>query len=135
MVSNDRDFLLKIAQNVRKNAHTPYSHFPVGASLLTADGHIYTGCNVENAAYSVTCCAERIAIFKAVSEGQTHFNQMPVVADTKRPISPCGACRQVMAEFFTKNTTIYLGNLNYELLAVTMADLLPSAFKSDDLSI
>lgn len=91
--------LIDEAINIRNKAYVPYSKFQVGAALLTKSGKIYTGCNIENAAYPVSCCAERVAIFKAISEGETEFVEMAVAADTERPVPPCGSCRQVMSEF------------------------------------
>ncbi|MDC3413012.1 cytidine deaminase [Aquibacillus sp. 3ASR75-11] len=130
----DKLTLLNKAKEIREKAYTPYSHFKVGAVLLTKSGNLYTGCNIENAAYPVTCCAERVAIFKAISEGETEFNEMAVVADTKRPVPPCGSCRQVMSEFFSKDTRIHTANLLDEVKTVTMDALLPYSFESDDLN-
>ena len=100
----DETMLMQAAMDARKNAHCPYSGFAVGAALLTADGSLYTGCNVENASYSLGCCAERTAIFKAVSDGQREFSAIaicgaPVGESPEAPCIPCGACLQVMAEF------------------------------------
>lgn len=125
--------LLKEAIKIRKNAYVPYSKFPVGAALKTKSGKIYTGCNIENAAYSVGCCAERVTIFKALSEGENEFVEMAVAADTERPVPPCGACRQVMSEFFNKDMKIYLTNLNQETKEVRMEELLPFSFGQQDL--
>lgn len=125
--------LIAEAKKVRDKAYVPYSNFPVGAALMTHSGEIYTGSNIENAAYPVTCCAERVAIFKAISEGHDKFIAMAVVADTERPVSPCGSCRQVMSEFFSKDVIIYLTNLKENTITVRMNDLLPLAFHSDDL--
>src|SRR5690625_1178840 len=97
---NMKDELIKEAKKIRSYAYVPYSKFPVGAALRTKAGTIYTGCNIENAAYPVSCCAERVAIFKALSEGERDFSEMAVVANTQRAIPPCGSCRQVMSEFF-----------------------------------
>src|SRR5699024_10747832 len=106
-----KETLVKVAADTRKMAYVPYSNFPVGAAVRTPSGHIYTGCNIENAAYPLTCCAERVAIFKAVSAGETAFLDMAIVADSHRPVPPCGSCRQVMSEFFDQSTPIYLANL------------------------
>lgn len=125
--------LIAQAMKTRNNAYAPYSQFSVGAALLTRSGDIYTGCNIENAAYPVTCCAERVAIFNAISAGQTQIIKMAVVANTERPILPCGSCRQVMSEFFTNDVIIYLANLRGDQITVSMNDLLPLAFHSDDL--
>jgi cytidine deaminase len=91
--------LLDLAWETRERAHAPYSNFQVGAALLAADGRVFTGCNVENLSYGLTICAERVAIGSAIAAGAREFLALAVVADTTEPISPCGACRQVMAEF------------------------------------
>ena len=96
--------LLAAAQAARDNAYAPYSKFKVGAAVETVDGEIFTGCNIENASYGLTCCAERNAVFAAVCSGVRRFKTLCVVADTDEPVAPCGACRQVLAEFpFEKN--------------------------------
>ena len=124
-----------IAQSkvARENAYVPYSKFKVGAALLTEDGKVYHGCNIENASYSMTNCAERTAFFKAVSEGVTKFTAIAIVADTPGPVSPCGACRQVMAEFCSQTMPVYLTNLNGDVQQTTVGDLLPGAFTSEDM--
>lgn len=129
----DTDTLLQQAIEIRKNAYVPYSNFPVGAALLTKSGKVYVGCNIENAAYPVTCCAERVAIFKAVSEGETEFEQLAVAADTERPVPPCGSCRQVMSEFFNENTMIHTTNLHGAVKSITMEEILPFSFESNDM--
>ncbi len=91
--------LIEAALQARENAHAPFSNFRVGAALEDEDGHIHTGCNVENATYGLTVCAERVAIFKAISEGVRRFRGMAIVADTERLTPPCGACRQIIWEF------------------------------------
>lgn len=125
--------LLELAKQARQNAYAPYSKFKVGAAVLTEDGRTFTGCNIENAAYSAANCAERTAIFKALSEGAAQFAALAVVADTLKPVTPCGVCRQVMAEFFTPATTVILGNLHGDLLETTLEQLLPGAFTAGDL--
>ncbi|MEC5422502.1 cytidine deaminase [Virgibacillus sp. C22-A2] len=127
--------LIETAINIRKRAYVPYSKFPVGAALITVSGKIYTGCNIENASYPVSCCAERVAIFKAVADGEREFKEMAVAADTARPVPPCGACRQVMSEFFKPTMTIHLTNLNSEVKTVTMEELLPFSFQQTDLPV
>ncbi len=122
--------LMKLALEARELAYVPYSDYKVGAALLTAEGKIFTGCNIENAAYSPSNCAERTAIFKAVSEGSTEFLGLAVVADSPHPVSPCGVCRQVMAEFFEPQTPVYLGNLKGDMVETTFGELLPRAFTS-----
>lgn len=91
---------IDLAVQASKNAYVPYSHFPIGAVLVAKDGRVFTGVNVENASFGLTNCGERTAIFKAVSEGALDFEELIVYGETEKPISPCGACRQVMAEFF-----------------------------------
>ncbi|RKQ37629.1 cytidine deaminase [Oceanobacillus halophilus] len=125
--------LVEKAIKIRSNAYVPYSKFPVGAALKTKSGKVYTGCNIENAAYSVGCCAERVTIFKALSEGETEFVEMAVAADTNRPVPPCGACRQVMSEFFSKDMSIHLTNLNRDTKTFSMDDLLPFSFNNEDM--
>lgn len=118
--------LLDCALQAREKAYIPYSKFAVGAAVLTAKGNIYSGCNIENASYGLTCCAERCAIFKAVTEGETKLEAICVVADTPEPVSPCGACRQVMAEFKIKR--IILANTKGEQREYTLEELLPYGF-------
>lgn len=110
----------------REKTYSPYSHFGVGAALLCEDGGIYEGCNIENASYGLTNCAERTAIFKAVSEGCTKFRALAVVADTEGPCSPCGACRQVISEF--EIPYIIMANLKGEYTVVELDELLPFRF-------
>lgn len=128
-----KDQLIKEAKKTRIKAYVPYSKFPVGAALITKSGKVYTGCNIENAAYPVSCCAERVAIFKAIADGENEFSEMAVVADTNRPVPPCGSCRQVMSEFFDSAMNVHLSNLNDHSKTVTMEDLLPFSFQPDDL--
>lgn len=124
--------LIRKAKESREKAYVPYSHFKVGAALRTSAGKIYTGCNIENAAYPVTCCAERVAIFSAIAAGERDFLDMAVIADSKRPVPPCGSCRQVMSEFFDESMTVYLSNLEQHIKTVKMKDLLPFSFNADD---
>lgn len=124
--------LMDCAIKARENAYSPYSHFAVGAALLCEDGTLYEGCNIENASYGLTNCAERTAIFKAVSEGHIKFKALAVVADTEGPCAPCGACRQVMAEF--KIPLIIMGNLMGNVKIVTMEELLPFSFSECDVT-
>ena len=124
--------LMDCAIKARANAYSPYSHFAVGAALLCEDGTIYEGCNIENASYGLTNCAERTAIFKAVSEGHTKFKALAVVADTEGPCAPCGACRQVVAEF--KIPIIIMGNLMGNVKIVTIEELLPFSFSECDVT-
>lgn len=122
------------AKNAREHAYVPYSNFAVGAAVLTTSGIIYTGCNVENAAYPDTCCAERIAIFKAISAGERDFSAMAVIADSNRPVPPCGSCRQVMSEFFKEDMQIYLSTLTGNIKTFLIHELLPFSFQSTDLT-
>lgn len=124
--------LMDCAIKARKNAYSPYSHFAVGAALLCEDGTLYEGCNIENASYGLTNCAERTAIFKAVSEGHIKFKALAVVADTEGPCAPCGSCRQVMAEF--KIPLIIMGNLMGNIKIVTIEELLPFSFSECDVT-
>jgi cytidine deaminase len=126
--------LIKEALDAREMAYVPYSTFKVGAALLTKDGKVYKGCNIENAGYSMTNCAERTAFFKAVSEGVRDFVKLAVVADTEGPVSPCGACRQVISEFCDPSMEVILTNLNGDTQITTVADLLPGAFSPKDLN-
>ena len=130
----DIEKLINESKIAREKAYVPYSKFPVGAALLAEDGTIYHGCNIENSAYSMTNCAERTAFFKAVSEGVRTFKALAVVADTEGPVSPCGACRQVIAEFCDGSMPVYLTNLNGDVEETTVAKLLPGAFSKEDLS-
>lgn len=129
----NKEELINSAIKARDLAYTPYSKFNVGAALLTQSGKVYTGCNIENAAYPVTLCAERVAIFKAISEGETDFKALAVVADTDRPVPPCGSCRQVMSEFFTETTDIYISNLQLDIKETTLEEILPFSFVADDM--
>ena len=124
--------LMDCAIKARENAYSPYSHFAVGAALLCEDGTLFEGCNIENASYGLTNCAERTAIFKAVSEGHTKFKALAVVADTEGPCAPCGACRQVMAEF--KIPLLIMGNLMGNIKIVTIEELLPFSFSECDVT-
>lgn len=124
--------LMDCAIKARENAYSPYSHFAVGAALLCEDGTLYEGCNIENASYGLTNCAEQTAIFKAVSEGHIKFKALAVVADTEGPCALCGACRQVMAEF--KIPLIIMGNLMGNIKIVTMEELLPFSFSECDVT-
>nr|WGE05445.1 cytidine deaminase [Bacillus subtilis] len=129
----NRQELITEALKARDMAYAPYSKFQVGAALLTKDGKVYRGCNIENAAYSMCNCAERTALFKAVSEGDTEFQMLVVAADTPDPVSPCGACRQVISELCTKDVIVVLTNLQGQIKEMTVEDLLPGAFSSEDL--
>lgn len=124
--------LISKAQEAFKNAYVPYSHYPVGSAVLTQSGEIFMGANVENVAYPVTVCGERSAIFNAVSHGHRSFQAIAVV--TRSGGTPCGSCRQVMAEFGL-DTMVLIANAEGELLKTyTVRDLLPNAFNEDDLN-
>ncbi len=125
------DELISKAKEAMKNSYSPYSKFKVGAVLLTKSGKLYTGTNVENVSYGLTICAERVAMTKAVSEGDKEFDTLVVIADTDGPVSPCGACRQFMAEF--GNFKVILANTKGEIKETTVEELLPYMFKKDDL--
>ena len=120
--------LFELAKTARSFAYMPYSKFAVGAVLVTEDDETILGCNVENASYGLTNCAERTAIFKAVSEGKRQFKKLVVIGDTDGPISPCGACRQVISEFCDPNMPVILTNMKGDIQETTVAELLPWAF-------
>jgi cytidine deaminase len=131
LTDKERRALIDLANEARRRAYTPYSNYPVGAALRTKSGRIFTGCNVENAAYPTGMCAERIAIFKAISEGEREFEVIAVV--TSNGGSPCGGCRQVMAEFGL-DTIVLIGDGEGRLIQeTTVAGLLPGAFTPKDL--
>ena len=121
------DPLVEAAIRARENAHAPFSHFRVGAALEDAEGRIYTGCNVENATYGLTMCAERVAVFKAISEGARKFRRVAVVADTETLTPPCGACRQILWEF-CGDVEIVLANLGGKTETLRLGTLFPRAF-------
>ncbi len=120
--------LIEIARQVREHAHAPYSKFKVGAALESADGRVFTGCNVENSSYGLSMCAERVAIFKAISEGLRDFKRIAVIADTHSPVRPCGACRQVISDLFPKDSEVILSNLQGDLEVTKISELLPAPF-------
>lgn len=126
-----KEKLISLAKEARENAYTPYSNFKVGAALLTADGEIYTGCNIENSAYGVTNCAERTALFKAVSEGHRDFEAIVVIADTQKPVTPCGSCRQVISEFGS-DIEVIMANLDGEVISKPIKELLWGSFSFED---
>jgi cytidine deaminase len=119
--------LIGAARRVRRNAQATYSGFKVGAALEAADGTVITGCNIENATYGLTVCAERVAMFKALSEGHRKFRRIAVVADTEAPTPPCGPCRQILWEF-AGDIEVILANLTRESARLQLADLLPLPF-------
>ncbi|QWG63208.1 cytidine deaminase [Bacillus mycoides] len=129
----DKKKYIEEANKMLSKAYIPYSKFPVGAALVTKEGKIYTGCNIENASYGLCNCAERTAIFKAVSEGERDFSYLVITGETDGPISPCGACRQVIAEFCDPKMTVLLTNVKGDEKEVTVEQLLPGAFSIEDL--
>lgn len=130
----DRERLVIEAKKGRDMAYVPYSKFAVGAALLTTEGEVYRGCNIENAAYSMCNCGERTAFFNAISAGYHDFRALAVIADSDRPVPPCGACRQVMAEFCVPDMTVYLASMNGRVEETTVAELLPGAFVAEDMN-
>ena len=120
--------VIEAALLAAENAYGPYSQFRVGAALLTKEGKVFQGCNIENASFGLTNCAERTAIFKAVSEGHRDFTCLAVYGDTKDPISPCGACRQVMVEFFKSDSKVILIAEDKSTVEMTVGELLPYSF-------
>jgi len=120
--------LLQVATDMLDRAYTPYSHFQVGAAAVGASGKVYGGCNIENAAYGATNCAERTAIFSGIAAGEKRFTALLVTGNTEGPIAPCGSCRQVISEFFDQDAVIYLTNQKGSLAETTVAGLLPGAF-------
>jgi cytidine deaminase len=126
----NQDKLVSLAAEARKKAHAPYSNFAVGAALLTKSGRVYTGCNVENASYGLSVCAERVAVFKAVSEGEREFEAIAVV--TENGVTPCGACRQVLMEFGDDIQVIVADTTGHQR-AFALTDLLPEGFTPEHL--
>jgi len=126
--------LLEEAAEAMKRAYVPYSKFRVGAALLDADGRVHYGCNVENAAYSPSNCAERTALFRAIADGHAarSFQVMAVIGDTPQPITPCGVCRQVISELCSPEMPVVMGNLQGDIRVTTVAELLPGAFGPSD---
>ena len=127
--------LIKIAQEARELSYSPYSNFKVGAALLTKDGKVYKGANIENSSYPLCMCAERNAIYHALMEGEKkeNFVMLALSADTDEPCSPCGACRQVMSELLPRDIRIFMSNLKGDVRETTIEELLPFAFSSEDL--
>ena len=126
--------LLKIAEDARFNAYVPYSKFRVGAALLTSDGKVYTGCNIESASFGATNCAERTAIFKAISEGESSFTKIAIASDNSdknQPTWPCGICRQVIVEF-ADDIKVITGSSDGDIIETNIKDLLPHHFAKGD---
>jgi cytidine deaminase len=127
MTDKERTDLIAAAVKAREHAHAPYSHFRVGAALRANSGRIFTGCNIENSTFGLTLCAERVAVFKALSESERGFDAVAVVADTERLTPPCGACRQILWEF-CRDAEVILSNLGGQMAVRRMSDLFPDAF-------
>jgi len=128
---NEKEILNLIDEAIiaRKSAYAKFSNFKVGAALIDDRNNHYSGCNVENSSYGLSMCGERNAIFHAVSKGMKSINVIAVVGDTKNPISPCGACRQVINEFSNENTVIIMANMKKEYKVIKLIDLLPYGFE------
>lgn len=127
MNEQNREDLIVAARRAREMSVAPFSNFHVGAAVETEDGKIYIGCNIESASYGLTVCAERVAIWKALSEGERHFKRLAIVVDTETLTPPCGTCRQIIWEF-ARDATIVLANLKGESETMSVRDLLPRAF-------
>lgn len=126
-MDNKTKELIEAAEKARENSYAPYSKFRVGAAVETKAGKIYSGCNIENASYGITVCGERVAVWKALSEGEREFSQIAVVVDTEELTPPCGVCRQIIWEF-CGNIPVTLANLSGKSETLMMEDLLPRAF-------
>ncbi len=122
--------LVELARQAREQAHAPFSDFKVGAALETAAGRVFTGCNVENSSYGLSICAERVALFKAISEGERSFARIAVIADTPAgmPVRPCGACRQVISDLMGGEAEVVMANLRGEIETQQVKELLPAPF-------
>ena len=131
----ERAELIELAKEARKLSYSPYSHFAVGAVILTKDGKTFKGSNVENASYPLCMCAERNALYNAYMNGykKDDFVSLTLIADTDTPCTPCGACRQVISELFPKNAPIIMANMKGDILESTIEELLPYSFSSEDL--
>jgi len=129
---SQHDVLISAARSARENAHAPYSNFRVGAALRAKSGRIFTGCNVENSTYGLTLCAERVAVFKAISEGERGFDAVAVVTDTDSLTPPCGACRQILWEF-CGDAEVVLANLKGKIEVHRMSALFPKPFDQSNL--
>jgi cytidine deaminase len=132
MVTADDRSLLEAALEAQTRAHCPFSKYPVGAAIRTSSGIVFTGCNVESASFSLTCCAERVAVFKAVSDGHTKIDACAIVTVEGIPTPPCGACRQVLYEF-GRSMRIVLGSPSGEVRILQLSQLLPEGFTQEQL--
>lgn len=134
MTAEKKEWLLDLAQEARARSYSPYSNYAVGAALLCTDGTVYQGCNIENASFGDTVCAERCAMFKAVYDGKREFTAIAVIGSGESPAFPCGICRQVMAEFCEKEFLIITANCDRTAVSTdTLAELLPHSFGPKDL--
>jgi len=129
----DGERLLQAAKKTRNLAHAPYSGFQVGAAILAEDGTVFSGCNIENSSYGLTICAERVALFKAVSERSDSFDAIALVTDTDEPVMPCGACRQVLAEF-NPDMIVVSGTIRGKSVSRKLSELLPEPFGKKHIS-
>ncbi len=125
---NTVEKLLEAALKAKENAYAPYSNFHVGAALLTDSGKIYPGCNVENASYGMTICAERNAVFRMIADGERRIAEVLVIGDSEEFLPPCGGCRQVLAEFSSNDTIVYMCNKHGQWEKTTIGDLIPHTF-------
>lgn len=132
----NKEELIALAKEETKRSYSPYSHFAVGAALLTKDNKVFLGTNIENAAFGLSMCAERNAIFNAYVNGvkKDEIVALAIIADTEDPVSPCGSCRQVLSELFPKNGKIYLANFKGNIKETNIVELLPYSFSKDDLN-
>ncbi len=133
LTEHEQHELLSRARLAMENSHSPYSSFRVGAALRSADGVVWSGCNVENASFGLTVCAERTALVKAVSEGVREFDAVAIVTDGSKPTMPCGACRQALAEFCADELIVVVESASKKLIVSTLGALLPRSFRPSDL--
>ena len=131
-MSHQKD-LLEAALSARENAYCPYSHFAVGAALITSDGEIFSGANLDNASFGASICGERSAVASMVSSGKTRIKELLVVTDTNPPAAPCGICRQIMAEFAEDDMLVHLANVSGDVNTLPLKELLPHSFRGKDL--
>ncbi len=131
--AEEREKMLDLAYEAMQRAYTPYSHFQVGACLKASSGKYYLGCNIENASYTPTNCAERTAMFKAVSEGEHEFESIVIVCSGKNPAAPCGVCRQVLREFCKDDMPVVFADGKRNFVESTLGELLPHSFGPEDL--
>ena len=127
----DNNELVKLATKAKENSYSPYSNFRVGAALECEDGSVYLGCNIENSSFTPTCCAERVAIFKAVSEGKRNFKKIAITSDSDNYTYPCGVCRQVMGEF-APQIEVIVSNNKGEFKVEKLTSIFPNAFSFKD---